>query len=81
MRKHALKPVWKRKFTHTTDSRHGLPVFGYVLDRRFKADRPNRAWVSDITYIPPVAAGCTLLPNWCARRCAWLSANAARNPA
>ena len=51
MRKHALKPVWKRKFTHTTDSRHGLPVFGNVLDRRFKADRPNWAWVSDITYI------------------------------
>jgi putative transposase len=33
----ALKPVWKRKFVHTTDSRHDLPVFDNVLNRRFTA--------------------------------------------
>lgn len=31
MRREQLKPVWKRKFVHTTDSRHGLPVAPNVL--------------------------------------------------
>lgn len=31
MRDHQLKPVWKRKFMHTTDSKHNLPVFDNVL--------------------------------------------------
>ena len=26
MRKAVLKPVWKRKFVHTTDSKHDLPI-------------------------------------------------------
>lgn len=51
MRESALRPVWKRKFIHTTDSKHGLPVAGNVLDRQFDAVAPNRAWVSDITYV------------------------------
>lgn len=51
MRAHQLKPVWKRKFVHTTDSKHNLPVFDNVLDRRFKPTTANQAWVSDITYI------------------------------
>ena len=28
MRKSALKPVWKRKFIHTTNSKHDLPIAG-----------------------------------------------------
>lgn len=51
MRDHQLKPVWKRKFVHTTDSQHNLPVFENVLDRQFTPSAANRAWVSDITYI------------------------------
>ncbi len=51
MRIHQLKPVWKRKFTHTTDSKHPLPVFDNVLDRRFTPAAANQAWVADITYI------------------------------
>lgn len=39
MRQERLKPVWKRKFVPTTDSRHGLSV------------APNVAYASDITYI------------------------------
>ena len=35
MRQAALKPVWKRKFVHTTDSKHGLPVAANVLNRQF----------------------------------------------
>ena len=51
MRKAALKPVWKRKFIHTTDSKHGLPVAANVLNRQFNPIAPNTAYVSDITYI------------------------------
>jgi len=42
----------KRKFKATTDSRHGLPVAPNMLDRQFKVYEPNKAWVSDITYVP-----------------------------
>jgi len=51
MREHGLMPVWKRKFIHTTDSKHALPVAENVLDRQFNPEQPNRAWTSDITYI------------------------------
>jgi putative transposase len=51
MRTHQLKPVWKRKFIHTTDSKHNLPVFENVLDRQFTPATANQAWVSEITYI------------------------------
>jgi transposase InsO family protein len=51
MRQHHLRPVWKRKFIHTTDSRHALPVSPNVLARQFDPAAPNQAWVSDITYI------------------------------
>jgi len=51
MRVHQLKPIWKRKFIHTTDSKHNLPVFENVLNRRFTPAKANQAWVADITYI------------------------------
>ena len=51
MRRAALKPVWTRKFAHTTDSKHNLPIAANVLDRQFNPSAPNRAYVSDITYI------------------------------
>lgn len=51
MRQAALKPVWKRKFVHTTDSKHDLPVAANVLNRRFNPTVPNLAYVTDITYI------------------------------
>jgi len=51
MRKAALNPVWKRKFVHTTDSKHGLPVAANVLNRQFNPAAPNLAYVTDITYI------------------------------
>ena len=51
MREMELRTNWKRKFVSTTDSRHTLPVAQNVLDRRFAVTQPNRAWVSDITYI------------------------------
>lgn len=51
MKEHQLRPVWKRKFVHTTDSKHDLPVAGNVLARQFDPAAANRAWVADITYI------------------------------
>lgn len=51
MRKAALKPVWKRKFIHTTDSKHDLPIAENVLNRQFNPPMPDLAYVSDITYI------------------------------
>jgi len=51
MRQQGLKTVWKRKFVHTTDSKHNLPVFDNVLNRQFNPTAANQAWVSDITYI------------------------------
>ena len=41
----------KRKFRVTTDSKHNLPVAPNVLKREFTVNAPNKAWVSDITYI------------------------------
>ena len=51
MRKAMLKPVWKRKFIHTTDSKHNLPVAANVLNRQFNPAAPNTAYVCDITYV------------------------------
>ena len=51
MRANGLRPVWKRKFMHTTDSRHALSVLPNVLARQFEQFLPDRAWVCDITYI------------------------------
>ena len=51
MHQAGLKPVWKRKFIHTTNSKHNLPVAANILDRQFSPDAPNIAWVGDITYI------------------------------
>jgi transposase InsO family protein len=51
MRANGLRPVWRRKFVHTTDSKHTMPVSPNVLARQFDKALPNQTWVSDITYI------------------------------
>lgn len=43
---------YKKKDKVTTNSHHKQPVFENVLNRQFKVSEPNRAYVSDITYIP-----------------------------
>ncbi len=52
MRKSGLAAKTTRKFRHTTDSNHNWPVAANLLRREFDPDKPNEAWVSDITYIP-----------------------------
>ena len=39
-----------RRFRVTTDSKHALPVAPNRLNRRFRAKRPDRVWLGDITY-------------------------------
>jgi transposase InsO family protein len=46
-----LRASAPRRFVVTTDSRHGLPIAENILNREFRVDAPNVAWVSDITYI------------------------------
>ena len=41
-----------KKYKATTDSAHNLPVADNLLRQEFKAEAPNRVWVTDITYIP-----------------------------
>jgi putative transposase len=50
MRDHGLQPRRRRRFTATTDSRHGQPVFAN-LTKGLTVDGPNQLWVSDITYV------------------------------
>jgi putative transposase len=51
MRQQGLQARWKRKFVHTTDSRHALPVADNVLHRHFRPAAANLSWTSDITYV------------------------------
>ena len=41
----------RKKFRVTTDSKHNLPVAPNLLNRKFNAENPNKAWASDITYV------------------------------
>ncbi len=40
-----LKACWRRKFAHTTDSKHHLPVAENVLNRQFEPEAPIRLGV------------------------------------
>jgi transposase InsO family protein len=46
-----LRGKTRRKFRRTTDSRHHFPVAENKLGRDFNADKPNREWLADITYL------------------------------
>jgi putative transposase len=51
MKEHGIQAKRKKKFKATTDSNHTLPIAKNRLKRNFKTNKPNQAWVSDITYI------------------------------
>lgn len=41
----------RRRYKNTMDSKHRLPIAQNVLNREFTIALPNRAWVTDITYL------------------------------
>lgn len=51
MRENGIFARMRRRFRHTTDSKHKLPVAPNLLEQNFTATAPNQAWVGDITYI------------------------------
>jgi transposase InsO family protein len=51
MKENNIKAKHKKKRMNTTDSRHNLEIAPNILKRKFKVDRPNEVWCSDITYI------------------------------
>ena len=51
MRQAGIRPKTVRKFRVTTDSGHGYPAAPNVVNREFRADRPNQVWLTDITYV------------------------------
>jgi transposase InsO family protein len=51
MREDALRARRRRRFRKTTQSNHTHPVAPNLLERRFDVGAPNRAWVSDLSYV------------------------------
>jgi len=47
-----IRSTRHKAYRVTTNSNHKNPVSPNLLGRKFRAARPNQAWVSDITYIP-----------------------------
>ena len=52
MRKEKIISKSSKKYKATTNSKHSLPIADNILNRDFKAVKPNMKMVSDITYIP-----------------------------
>ena len=51
MREKGIRAKRVKKFKRTTDSRHKEAVADNILSRGFKVSEPDKAWVSDITYV------------------------------
>ena len=52
MKENGLYAVYRLKFKKaTTNSNHKMPVSSNLLKRNFRVEKPNKVWVSDITYI------------------------------
>ena len=50
MREHDLNPRHRRRFTRTTDSDHGGPIYPFVA-RNYEVHGPDQLWVADLTYV------------------------------
>jgi putative transposase len=51
MRERKLAARTRRRFRTTTDSKHDFPIAPNVLERDFTTSAPDRAWVTDITFV------------------------------
>ena len=53
MKENGLKVRTKRKWKKTTDSNHNFRIADNIIERDFSlANKPNKVWGADITYIP-----------------------------
>jgi putative transposase len=53
MRREQIRSIIPRRFVvRTTDSKHDHPVHENRLNREFYAEKPNKKWCADITYVP-----------------------------
>jgi len=52
MQKNGIQSRMARKFVITTDSKNTMQAAPDQLQRQFKVDAPDKAWVSDTTFIP-----------------------------
>jgi putative transposase len=52
MRAAGLAGICRRRATRTTQREEGAAVAADLVQRAFAADRPDRLWVADITYLP-----------------------------
>lgn len=51
MKQAHLRPHWNKRFITTAHSHPSLRAADNVLNRHFTVERPNQAWVTDITYV------------------------------
>jgi putative transposase len=51
MRENGFRTRRRRRFRKTTDSKHNLPVAENLLARNFHTEKPDQAWVADISYV------------------------------
>jgi transposase InsO family protein len=52
MREGDLRARPRRRYIHTTQSKHGLPISPNVVARKFDVSAPDQVWVADLTYLP-----------------------------
>lgn len=52
MRLAGISPARRRAYKATTNSNHSHPIAPNLLMRNFTFQRPDQAWVGDITYMP-----------------------------
>jgi len=51
MKELSIRPILKKRYRTTTDSKHDLKISPNLLDREFTVTELGKKWVSDITYV------------------------------